>query len=275
MVKIGINLKDKVVVFVANEEEKEKYASSLVGEFQVRDIIVGVIGNAAQGNFITDYYMSTPNKLVFQFDDDLQFDGVFHPPFMENKDKPETPDFERYVKFAIDTMKKYDITTCLFSNSSNMFQKNDYWAAVRPKSLESQAWGGFPREYHKVPTWVTHGVDVSRSSQVHEKDGAILLFNGFILHDAQGYGKRPGGMQAVGGRTPEMVNRIYAEISGMPDWYFPPAPAGSNANMTTVRFKPWPSLRKQMPNKIKYVEFEQPFGEANAKHYPAQRLETS
>jgi len=266
---MGVDLKSKVVVFVANEDEKQEYQKTLTDAFQVNDIVVGVLGNAAVGNFITDYYMDTPDKLVFQFDDDIDFEGVFHPPYV-NKQTPESEvNFEKYVKFAYDTMKEHNISTVLFSNAANLFQKKDYWAAIRPKSLESQAWGGFPRDYHKVPEWVTHGIDVSRSAQVHERDGAILYFNGFILGDAKGYGVRPGGMQSVGGRTPEMVHRTYAEIDGMPNWYKAPAPAGSNKDLWSVQFKPWPSLRKSFPDKVKYVEFTQPFGEADVKHYPS------
>lgn len=269
LIKMGVNLKEKVVLFVANEEERKLYEESLAGSYELKDIVVARLGFVQVCNFITDYYMDTPDKLVFQFDDDLEFDGVFHPPYT-NKQTPESEvNFEKYVKFAYDKLKEYGLTTVLFSNAANLFQKKDYWAAIRPKSLESQAWGGFPRDYHKVPEWVTHGVDVSRSSQVHEREGAILYFNGFILGDAKGYGVRPGGMQAIGGRTPEMTHRTYKEIEGMQNWYKPPAPSGSNKDMWTVAFKPWPSLRKSFPDKVKYVEFTQPFGEANVKHYPS------
>ena len=62
--------KDKITIFVADEEEEKAYKSSLKNDFK---IVVGVPTIGAQRNFIEKYYPE--NTKLVMFDDDLH--GVF------------------------------------------------------------------------------------------------------------------------------------------------------------------------------------------------------
>lgn len=271
---MGVPLTDKVVVFVANEDEKLKYQEVLTGEFAVKDIVVGVIGNAAVGNFIVDYYMGQ-DILLFQFDDDIYYKGTYHPPYLENAKSPVPMDFQKYVDFAATEMKKFDLTACSFSIDGNLLWKKNAFAEIRP-FLMSQVWGCFPREHHKVPPWLKHNDDVCRTAQVLERDGAILLFHGVIVGDAQGYGKRPGGMQASGDRgskeevtsvTRVQTEEMYWQLEEMYKWYNPPS-LTRQTGIWSTKMKTIVQLKKSLPSQVKHVLYEQPFGGADVKHYP-------
>jgi|694.fasta_scaffold58857_6 hypothetical protein len=272
---MGVSLKDNVVVFVANEEEKQLYEQSLTGDFEVKDIVVGVIGNAAVGNFIVDYYMGQ-DMLLFQFDDDVSYKGTFHPPYLDNAKSPVPMDFQKYVDFAATEMKKFGLTACSFSIDGNMLWKKDAFAEIKP-FLMSQVWGCFPQEHHKVPPWLKHNDDVCRTSQVLERDGAILLFHGVVVGDAGGYGKRPGGMQASGDRgekseatdiTRVQTEEMYANVREMSKWYNQPS-LTRQTGMWSVKMKTIVQLKKHLKDQVKHVIYEQPFGEADVKYYPS------
>jgi hypothetical protein len=184
-------------------------------------------------------------------------------------------DFQKYVDFAATQMKKHSLTSCSFSIDGNLLWKKNAFAEIRP-FLMSQVWGCFPREYHKVPPWLKHNDDVCRTSQVLERDGAILLFHGVVVGDAQGYGKRPGGMQESGDRgtqatatetTKVQTEEMYSKVSEMPKWYNEPS-LTRNTGMWSVKMKSIVQLKKSLPDQVKHVVFEQPFGEADVKHYP-------
>ena len=57
-----------VTVFVANEEEKEKYAEALK-DSPYKNIVVGIVGMGAIRNFIREYY--DEGEFIVNLDDDL------------------------------------------------------------------------------------------------------------------------------------------------------------------------------------------------------------
>jgi hypothetical protein len=59
--------KEFIYIFVANEEQKEKYILSIGNEYE---IIVGVLGLVNQRNFITNYF--SEGEIIISMDDDIE-----------------------------------------------------------------------------------------------------------------------------------------------------------------------------------------------------------
>ena len=96
---------DTIDIFVANEEQKEKYINSIGENY---NFIIGVIGLVEQRNFITDYY--DEGQIIISMDDDIE-------DLIEKDDKP----FLEWVDDCINFMNENSVGIVGINPSVNPF----------------------------------------------------------------------------------------------------------------------------------------------------------
>lgn len=94
-----------ITIFVANEDEKDKYISKIGNDYK---FIVGVIGICNQRNFITNYY--NEDEIIVSIDDDIE--DIIH--------KDNKPLIE-WLTDCIDYLKKNNLGLLSVSPSSNPY----------------------------------------------------------------------------------------------------------------------------------------------------------
>ncbi len=192
--------KNKITIFVANEDEYKIYNKSLGSDYK---IVIGVHTIGKQRNFIEKYYKEG-TKLVM-FDDDL--DGVYK---KQNQDLIELEDLEK--DFIIKGFNE-----CLKSNSKVF----GMYAAANAYFMKERVYNklcyiiasmfGLIVEHDKFLERVTnHGEDYEYSIRQYIKNKSLVRLD--YITAKSNYYKEPGGLQTF--RTKE---NIYNSIKWIED----------------------------------------------------------
>jgi cellulose synthase/poly-beta-1,6-N-acetylglucosamine synthase-like glycosyltransferase len=161
---------DKITVFVANDDEKALYQTT-ISDGSVKDIIVGVVGLVAQRNFISSYYPS--DTFVVSVDDDVE--SVYRATGSTQKDKQEInlPEFFEYA-FAKMEQEQSSIWG-IYAVDNPFFMINSQETTTSLKYLVGCLYGS---RTPFIPL-VTQGCieDKERTLRYYLKEGKTLRFN--------------------------------------------------------------------------------------------------
>jgi hypothetical protein len=208
----NIDVKSKLYIFVASEEERELYKHSL-SDADYNEIIVTELG----GNKAIEHAVNFFNQgefIVFM-DDDLEYFYEFAG--IPSKDTFVKPSFnlERYI---IDAFNSFNETINIFSFS---FMTNEFYIKEKPfKEFRPFAVAGSffgVRNSDLVITDHAHVDDIHRSCKYIRDFGGGLLFNWVGFKTNTGF--NDGGMQISGDRgssetrlsyMKEMAEKVYS-----------------------------------------------------------------
>lgn len=189
-----IDLKEKLFIFVANEEEQKKYMEAL-GDRPYNKMIIAKQGGKEAIDAISDYFDEGQN-IVFLDDDHKYFFEWTEVP--SNSPKKDSKNLLRYIKDAIAVFDEKQIVAATFGFNSNYFFVRDKpFKEIRPTMLNGCAFI-MKNDREIVKTMFGQCDDLERTCKVFEKYGPILLYNwtGFETQ----YGVTQGGMQSSGDR---------------------------------------------------------------------------
>ena len=185
-------LTDRLYIFVANAEEKERYEHALQG-LPYKKIVIGELGCAQVVKAICHYFPKG-QRIVFMDDDLVRF-------YCFDEDKKfdkDSNNLHRYLEDAFDTIDKYNLGAFAFASMQNKF-----WLKDKPfKEFRPFLMGGSffacRNNPEMIMTQISHNEDVQRTVRFLEKYGGVLTYwwAGFETH----YGVEKGGMQTSGDR---------------------------------------------------------------------------
>uniref|UniRef100_A0A6C0DP51 Glycosyltransferase n=1 Tax=viral metagenome TaxID=1070528 RepID=A0A6C0DP51_9ZZZZ len=200
--------KEKIVVFVANEEQKTLYEEG-VGD-SVGKIVVGVKGLSEVRNFIFDYFpKGTP---LVSFDDDVRGFLEYDPKAkrkerrLRNLVKVFDRGFEECKKAGARLWGVYPVPNGFFMKptvtTDLKFIIGSFWGCFNPGSEIQLKLGGEKEDYQ-------------RTIQFWEKDGAVVRLN--FISPKTAYYKEPGGMQE-GNRKAKQKKTVKAMLKKWPQY---------------------------------------------------------
>jgi len=152
---------ETITIFVADEEEKKVYRDTLL-KGMYREIVVGVLGIAAQRTFIRSYY--APGTRVLSLDDDIRGVKLLSP-------RP----FKRVVEQMFELTVEEKLTTFSFYPVNNLYFCRE--RVIRGLTYNIACCYGFicaPLSYPDVPTVEDFWYSLERYS----RDGATLRYEG-------------------------------------------------------------------------------------------------
>ena len=204
---------NKVYIFVANEEEKEKYLESLEGENYYK-IVVGEKGMMNIRNFICNYFEEDTN--IFFMDDDLKevVMGYKH-------NDLEFTSLTQLIQNGFNECKKKGLNLFGFYPVSNKyFMKNNITYDLR--YIIGAVYG---IRNKKIMVNTNDKEDFERTIQYYIRDGGVIRFN-FISFKTNYYTNK-GGMQVernketikegaeyIYNKYPDLCKLIYKEKTG-------------------------------------------------------------
>lgn len=179
--------KEKIHVFVANEEEKKTYQATLDPDTYGK-LIVAEPGMAAVRNFITGYFpVGTP---IVNIDDDIKGFLQFAPGAKRNE-KP-LADFEKMVQkgFALSKETGFRLWG-IYAVPNGFFMKENHTTDL--KYVIGAFWGIINPGLDVLKVTIDDKEDYLRSILMYLADGGIVRLNNYAPQTA--YYKEPGGMQ--------------------------------------------------------------------------------
>lgn len=189
----NIDVKNRLYIFVANEEEKLLYEKSLYG-LEYNSIIVSEIG----GNKAIEYAVHSFNigEYIIFMDDDLEYFYEFNDiPSKESFVKPSY-NLEKYIYDAFNTFNDY-INIFSFSFMTNEFYiKGKPFKEFRPFAIPGSFFGA--KNSNLIITDHAHLDDIHRSCKFIRDFGGGLLYNWAGFKTNTGFNE--GGMQLSGDR---------------------------------------------------------------------------
>jgi len=245
-------LLDRLYVFVASEEEKEKYIASLPN-FPADRIIVGILGGAKIIEFICNYFPEG-QQIVFM-DDDLDRFFIFD---KDGKYIKDSTNLKKYIEDGFKTIDRFDLGSFTFSFLSNaMFIKGKPFKEFRPFIVAGNFFG--TRNSKLIPTKLAHADDALRSSRYFDKYGGTLLY--WSAGFATKYGKEEGGLQGSGNRGDaqtrlDLTKRVSEELYNTEELlrvYANPPSLIENAGLYSLRLKHRPQIEKALVERGKRV----------------------
>jgi hypothetical protein len=192
--------KDRIYIFVADEEEKELYTAELPEYY--REIVVGVVGMGAIRNFITDYFPE--GQRIFHIDDDIdRFNLLTREKVKKEEIKAESRPFQpdELHQAICHGFKECDETGFglwgIYPAPNDYFMRTNvtydlryipggYWGCVNSKSIRIT---------------MDDKEDFERSIKFYLKDGGVVRVQ-YVCAFTRCY-KQPGGMQIT--RTKQRV----------------------------------------------------------------------
>lgn len=159
-----------IYIFLANEDEKEKYISVYGDKY---NWIVGVIGIGNQRNFITDYFEE--NEYILSMDDDIK--DLIH-----KDNKP----FLDWIKECIDYLQDNNVGLMSFCPSTNPFWFSE---KVKQPSHKSFKCGNYLavgvihiyRNHKELKLNIPFVEDYERSIMYHKKYGATARYFDILI----------------------------------------------------------------------------------------------
>lgn len=192
---------EKVVIFVANDEEKENYSKELQNHKYGKNIVVGVPTIGAQRNFIENYYPEGTKLMMF--DDDLN--GVYI-----KKDKSLVPidnlekDFieKGFMLCAEKNAKCFG----LYAAANHFFMKHRIYESLC--YIPGGTFGVIVEHNEFLKRRLNHGEDYEYSIRQYVHNGILVRFDDITIKSA--FFKEPGGLQTI--RTKQYIYDSIKEI---------------------------------------------------------------
>ena len=190
--------KEKIFVFVANQEEYEKYKATIPPYYN--KLVIGIVGMGNIRNFITDYFPE--GKKIFNMDDDIS--GFLR----LTKDKTATSkgesrkfkgvELDKFIKkgFAELVKNKFSLFG-IYPASNPFFMKKRATHDIR--YIIGSCWGVINDKTLKVT--MDDKEDFERTIKHYMKYGGVIRFEDVTV--ISGYYTEKGGMQET--RTKERV----------------------------------------------------------------------
>jgi len=218
--------KEKIYIFVANEEQKELYVKSLSPYY--KEIIVGEVGMKEIRNFITNYF--DEGEYIMNFDDDLKdFEELI-------KDKEKGKEFSRKThsrklenleEFILRGFKKLEDTSLqlfgVYPASNPFFMKTT--ETTRLEFCVGSCWGHINDKEFILS--IDNKEDFERTLLSYNKYGGVVRFN--HISPITKYYKEEGGMndnrtyeddfkscEFLCNKYPTLVKMTRTRKSGMP-----------------------------------------------------------
>ncbi len=202
LMKRGIKA-DKIYVFVADEDEKQKY-EEVLEEGTYKEIVVGVKGIAQQREFISNYF--DEGQLIVYIDDDCK-------DLIEMVDKKSTTrvgDVDNFIRYMFNETIKNDLYIWGMSAVNNPFFMNDglsknlkyipgiFYGIINRKTATFL--NPFNGEVENLHSPITAKEDFLKTLKYFLCDGGVLRCN-YVVSKTKNYAA--GGIQAFMGDRKE------------------------------------------------------------------------
>jgi len=201
--------KNKIYVFVANEEQKTLYEEGLKDD--VGHIIVGIKGLPEVRNFIFDYFPK--DKPIVSFDDDVR--GFIELDAKSKGGKRKLKDLSAMFDRGFDECKKSGAKFWGVYPVSNPFFMKDK-VSTDFKFIIGSFWGCFnPKDDVRITIGNGEKEDYQRTIQFWQRDQAIVRLNDVAVQTAT-YAT-PGGLQD-GNRLAREQKTVKAMLKKWPEY---------------------------------------------------------
>ena len=194
--------KNKITIFVADENEKKDYLQSLGSEYK---IVVGVLGIGEQRNFIETYYKK--GTFLMMFDDDL--DGIF---YKKEKELLPIKDLQKdfiYKGFAL-CIEKGAKFFGLYAAANAFFMKHQLYEKLC--YIPGGVFGIVVEHDNFLKRITNHGEDYEYSIRQYIKNGIVIRFDDLTIKSK--FFREEGGLQTI--RTKKY---IYDSIKKIQDTF--------------------------------------------------------
>ena len=192
--------KNKIFIFVGNQEEYQKYKNALPNYYN--KIVIGQVGMGAIRNFITDYFPE--GQKIFNMDDDINgFVELTKETNKKTKSKFQSKNFrgndlDNFIKKGFSECKKNNLSLFgIYPASNPFFMKKRITYDLR--YIIGSCWGSINSK--KVKVTMDDKEDFERTLKYYMKDGGVIRFENVTV--LSGYYTEKGGMQET--RTKERV----------------------------------------------------------------------
>jgi hypothetical protein len=245
----GIDLMNRLFIFVADNEEAKLYADALTG-LPFKEIIRGEKGGREIVHCICDSFL--PGQPIVFMDDDLE-------EFFEFTGTPSKETFKNGAtnlhQYILDGFRTIEKTGSAFSFS---YYRNDFylqgkpWKEFRPYNLPGSFWGAY-NDSKFVKIYTAHLDDIIRTCRYIEEYGGVVVYHWGGFKTATG--TNPGGMQSSGDRGDEkhrmftmagIAENVYENDSVVRRYCTGPQLV-KHTGMTEVKLKSITSIRKLRP----------------------------
>jgi len=180
--------KEKIYIFVANEEQYEIYKNGIPSDLYGK-IIIGIKGLKNVRNYIVDYFPE--GKPLVCLDDDIG--GLMQ---LNDGKLVKSKSFENIIQLAFSLCKKHGYGMWGIAPVCNaFFMKEDYSANL--KFLIGHLWGCFNRKSIKLT--IDYKEDYERTLMFAVKDGGVIRLNNICAKTKMG---------AKGGMGLEVIERL-------------------------------------------------------------------
>ena len=185
----------KIHVFVANNEEKKTYESTL-DKNSYGKIIVGIVGMKNIRNFISNYFPE--NTYILNLDDDLSSID-----YLENPKKvSKIINLDKFVKDAFRYAESQGANLWGVYAVANPFFMN-YGISSGLYYIVGAMWGSKNVHKKKIKVTIDDKEDFERSLLYYKEDGLVIRYNYVTIRTK--YYKEQGGMQVT--RTSDRVTK--------------------------------------------------------------------
>ena len=183
--------KDIIYIFVANEEEYDKYKNTLDPYY--KELIIAEKGMKNVRNYMTDYFVE--NQKIFYLDDDIQNIFICHndiePYDKKNNYLKIIPDLDKFIKDSFETLRKEDCNLGgIYPVRNSYFMKPDTYTTDL-KYIIGFCYFVFNKKELKVT--IDDKEDYERSIQYYLLDNKVIRYSNITAH-TQCYKKDSGGM---------------------------------------------------------------------------------
>jgi len=198
----GLIPKNKIYIFVANDDEHEIYTSVIGEEYK---IIVGVLGLRDQRNFISNYFPYDTN--IVSIDDDIQ---NF---YIKNNDRLDALD-------NLDLAFKLGFSECITSGAK-MFGfypclNKLFMRGTITYNLRFIIGSCFGYINSGVFTTISEKDDFERTMMYYLRDGKVVRFNYISMKTK--YYKMKGGLQSFSNRLDKQIEAVEYLTSTYPTY---------------------------------------------------------
>ena len=199
---------DIIYIFVANNDEREKYIMKI--DIEPANIITGVKGLKDQRNFISSYFPE--GKHIIQLDDDI--DEIVELVVPNTSKRTSTKTKAQIAKQKRELMKKHrvkpiaDLNRFIIDAFALAVKKGIYLWGIYPvdnpyfmtdtittdlRFIVGPFWGVINRHSQQLKLTIDEKENVERTLQHYSMDGGVIRFNNVSI--TTNYYKTPGGMQ--------------------------------------------------------------------------------
>tara|TARA_Y100000310_G_scaffold202339_1_gene202480 strand:+ start:162 stop:947 length:786 start_codon:yes stop_codon:yes gene_type:complete len=209
--------KEKIYLFVANNNEKKEYQTNVPNKYYGQ-LIVGRLGLKNQRNFINKYFPE--GQYIVEMDDDIE--SILQ---IENKEDPTNRIYNNLVN--IKGLNNFFKRTFKILKKNNLYLWGIYPVAngyfMTPtitydlKFIVGPLWGMINRHYPDLQQTINEKENVERTLQFYQRDQGLIRFNFITIKTS--YYRNPGGMQYENkNRKKESLNSAHYLVKKFPQY---------------------------------------------------------